>query len=81
MYKPPAYRIDSDAAAFHLISAWVFATLATVHDGAVRISQLPMIADPLRRILRGHLARANSHSGLIEGARATVRFTGPHGYI
>jgi len=81
MYRPPAYRIDDDAAAYRLISEWAFATLATVHDGAARLSQLPMIADPDRRVLRGHLARANPHASLIDGAIATALFTGPQGYI
>ena len=81
MYRPPAYRIDDDASAFRLISERAFATLATVHDGAVEISQLPMIADETRRVLRGHLARANPHAGRIDGARATALFTGPQGYI
>ncbi|MGD9799674.1 MAG: FMN-binding negative transcriptional regulator [Parvularculaceae bacterium] len=81
MYRPPAYSIDDSAAAFRLISEWAFATLATVHDGAVELSQLPMIADPARRVLRGHLARANPHAGRIDGARATALFTGPQGYV
>ncbi|MCB2099005.1 MAG: FMN-binding negative transcriptional regulator, partial [Parvularculaceae bacterium] len=81
MYRLPAYRIDDSAAAFRLISEWAFATLATVHDGAVELSQLPMIADPARRVLRGHLARANPHAGRIDGARATALFTGPQGYV
>jgi len=81
MYRPPAYRIDDAAAAFRLIADWAFATLATVHDGAVQISQLPMIADEAKRVLRGHLARANPHAARIDGARATALFTGPQGYI
>ena len=81
MYRPPAYRIDDDAAALRLISDWAFATLATVHDGRIEFSQLPMIADAERRVLRGHLARANPHGGRIDGAMARALFTGPHGYI
>lgn len=81
MYRPPAYRIDDAAAAFRLIADFAFATLATVHDGVVRLSQLPMIADPARRVLRGHLARANPHGGRIDGAMATALFTGPQGYV
>lgn len=81
MYRPPVYRIEDDASAFRLISDWAFATLATVHDGAVQISQLPMIADEARRVLRGHLARANPHAGRLDGTRATALFTGPQGYI
>ena len=81
MYRPLAFRIDDDASAFRLISEWAFATLATVDDGAVEITQLPLIADERRRVLRGHLARANPHGGRIDGARATALFTGPQGYI
>lgn len=81
MYRPPAYRIDDDAAAFRLISDWAFATLATVHDGEIQLSQLPMIADAERRVLRGHLARANPHAGRLDGERAIALFTGPQGYV
>lgn len=81
MYRPPAYRIDDDAAAFRLISEWAFATLATIHDGAVQLTQVPMIADENWRVLRGHLARANPHGGRIDGVRASALFTGPQGYI
>jgi len=81
MYRPPAYRIDDEAAAFRLISDWAFATLATIHDGAVQLSQLPMIADEKRRVLRGHLARANPNAGRIDGVKASALFTGPQGYV
>lgn len=81
MYRPPALRVDDEGAAFRLIAEHGFATLATVHQGVVAISQLPMIGDAERRTLRGHLARANPHAALIGGARATVVFTGPQGYV
>lgn len=81
MYRPPAYCIDDDVPAFRLISDWAFATLATVHDGKILLSQLPMIADAERRVLRGHLARANPHAALIDGVTASTLFTGPQGYI
>jgi transcriptional regulator len=81
MYSPPAYRIDGEASAFRLISEWAFATLATIDDGAVQLSQMPLIAEEGRRVLRGHLARANPHVGSLDGAGATALFNGPQGYI
>ncbi|MEZ5922110.1 MAG: FMN-binding negative transcriptional regulator [Parvularculaceae bacterium] len=81
MYRPPHYRIDDDAAAFRLIADHAFATLATVANGAPKLSQLPIIADNDRRVLRGHLARANPHSALLAGARGLALFAGADGYI
>ncbi|HBK91676.1 MAG TPA: hypothetical protein DDZ68_08405 [Parvularcula sp.] len=81
MYIPPANRIDDDASAFRLISEWAFATLATIRDGAVQMSLLPLIGEARRRVLRGHFAAANPHGARIDGVRATALFTGPQGYI
>lgn len=81
MYRPPHFRNDDDAAAFRLIADYGFATLVSVVDGRPMISQLPMIGDAERRLLRGHVARGNPHGGNLGGARATAIFTGVDGYI
>jgi transcriptional regulator len=81
MYRPSHFRLDDEAAAFRLIAEYGFATLACVADGRAVFSQLPMIADVKRRVLRGHLARPNPQAALLGGRRATALFTGAEGYI
>ncbi len=81
MYTPPAFRNDDPQAAFDLIARHGFATLITIDDSRPVISHLPMIADPVRRVLRGHLARANPHAGRIDGRRHTAIFIGADAYV
>ena len=81
MYTPSAFRVDDPQAAFGLIDRFGFATLITVKEGRCVVSHLPMIADAGRRVLRGHLARANPHSALIDGEAHLAVFTGENAYI
>ena len=81
MYRPAHFRNDDDAAAFRLIGDYGFATLISAANGAPVLSQLPMIANVERCVLRGHLARGNPHAALLGGNRATALFTGAEGYI
>lgn len=81
MYAPAAFRIDDADAAFDFIERYGFATLAVVDGAQAVLSQIPMLADRARRVLRGHLARANPHAALIDGRRQTAVFTGPNAYV
>ncbi|MFZ5618548.1 MAG: FMN-binding negative transcriptional regulator [Pseudomonadota bacterium] len=81
MFTPPRYRLDDPQAAFDLIDDHGFCVLVTVTDPAPAISHLPMIADRARNILRGHLARANPHTALLDGRRHIAIFTGANAYV
>lgn len=81
MFTPPRYRLDDQQAVFDLIADHGFATLVTQVEAAPAISHLPMIADRARNTLRGHLARANPHTALLEGRRHIAIFTGANAYI
>ncbi len=81
MYTPPAFRLNDAQAAFDLISRDGFAALITIEGDRPVISHLPMIGDPSRRILRGHLARANPHAAILDGRRHLAVFTGANAYV
>lgn len=81
MYTPRAFRSDDQRAAFGLIGIFGFATLITIDGDRPAVSHLPMIADPERRVLRGHLARANPHASLLEGRRHLAVFVGANAYV
>lgn len=81
MYAPRAFKVEDAGAAFDLIARYGFATLVTVDCGKAVVSQLPMLADRERRVLRGHLARANPHSALVGGRTHLVVFSGADAYV
>ena len=74
MYAHRAFRFDNENEALAVASEYNFATLLT--PSASFASHLPMVVDRKRRVLRGHLARANPQPTL-----TAKRFTGPHAYI
>ena len=79
MYAHRAFRLDNENEALAVASEYNFATLLT--PSASFASHLPMVVDRKRRVLRGHLARANPHTDAIDGATHLAVFTGPHAYI
>ncbi|MEX0646068.1 MAG: FMN-binding negative transcriptional regulator [Parvularculaceae bacterium] len=81
MYAPPYYRWSDRAAALAFAADYNFATLITVVGGAPTVSHLPFLIDVERNVLRGHLARANPHSGALGEAAHLAVFTGPNAYI
>lgn len=81
MYAPPYYRWADEDAALRLAGERNFCTLITVVDGAPLVSHLPLLVDAGRRLLRGHLARANPHAGRLDGRESLAVFTGPNAYI
>lgn len=83
MYVPPAFAVADEATLFDFIDAHGFATLVTTAGGGVPVAtHLPLLLDRGRRVLVGHVARANPHWELIPAAaEALAIFTGPHGYV
>ena len=79
MYAQRAFRFDDEDAALAIASEYNFAALVTPSSSFA--SHLPIVVDCERRILRGHLARANPHAGAIDGVGHLAVFTGPHAYI
>lgn len=83
MYVPPAFRIDEEAEIFALIEAEAFALLVTTdEDGLPFATHLPMLLDTGRRVLEGHVAKANPQWRHLEAGRlALAVFSGPHAYV
>lgn len=85
MYMPPAFEM-SDLARMHaIIRDHGFATLIAIAEGEPFVSHVPLILDAGRGpqgTLRGHVAKANPHAGLIiAGTPMLAIFQGPHGYV
>jgi transcriptional regulator len=85
MYTPKAFLCDDVARLHALMRASSFATLiAPASNGALEITHLPFVVDEHGRFgrLRAHVARANPVAkAVLVGARMTVVFAGPHGYV
>lgn len=82
MYSPAVFRLDDRDALLKQAAADPFATLITSGAGGLAVSHLPLLVDPGRGVLRGHLARANGQlAHLAAGAEALAIFHGPHGYV
>jgi transcriptional regulator len=82
MYLPSHFRQDDRASVFALAEANPFATLVTQGGDGLLASHVPLLVDPGRNLLRGHLARANPQlAHLAEGVEALAIFHGPHGYV
>ena len=79
MYAQRAFQCVDETAALALARNYNFAALLT--PSRALISHLPVMIDNERRVIRGHLARANPHAAEIDGASHTLIFTGPNAYV
>lgn len=83
LYIPPHFSADQQTA-LALIQAYPFATLSSLHDGQVYLSQIPLIFKDEHTLI-GHLAKANPHSAaLLQHAgdiSITALFSGPNAYV
>lgn len=74
MYVPSVFRGD-EALGWELAADEPFGLLLAQDD----VAPLPFVVDRERRVLRGHTARTNPI--VRDGVRASVVFSGPHGYV
>ena len=82
IYRPDAFRLDDREALLAFATAHPFATVITRGQTGLTISHLPLLVDPRRGVLRGHLARANpQYDDLVAGCDVIAIFHGPHAYV
>ena len=82
LYRPTVFRMDQRATLLAHAAAYPFATVITYGEGGLAVSHLPLLIDPEREVLRGHVARGNRQlAHLTAGAEALAIFHGPHGYV
>ena len=82
MSRPDAYRLDDRQTLLAHAMAHPFATVITQRGGSLTVSHLPLLVDPDRGILRGHLARENpQYEDLAAESEALAIFHGPHAYV
>jgi len=79
MFRPHAFAVDDPALLREVLRNRVFATLATVQDGALRFSYAPVVVD--ETALRYHLAIRNPMGLLEDGARVSVSCLAEDAYV
>lgn len=83
-YIPQEFQVSEDQALQEFMRQYNFATIISASQDEIVTSHVPVITRSLGKtlVIVGHIARANSHWKLMNGALpALVIFHGPHGYI
>jgi transcriptional regulator len=84
MYNPTAFRHDDPDRLAAFVDSAVFGTLVSNGADGPRASHLPFLLERAATgsgTLRAHLARANDHWTLLDGAPVLVIFHGPEHYV
>ena len=84
MYIPKAFEVTDEATLHDFIAAHSFAMLVSNGEGDLFATHLPLIMRCIdsRRVLLGHVARANPHWRFFgANPRVLAIFSGPHSYI
>jgi transcriptional regulator len=86
MYIPASFRVDDPDVLDRFIDLYSFATLISVRGGVPFATHLPLLLDRERRVLLGHVARANPQAELVgdragDSGESLAIFQGPHAYI
>ena len=82
MYIPNHFNELDHARILALIRNFGFATLISTSSDGPQVTHAPVQVNDERRVLIGHVARANPHSAaLLDGASMLAIFHGPHSYI
>ena len=82
MYIPDHFNETDHARILALIRNFGFATLISSSADGPQVTHAPVQVNDERRVLIGHVARANPHSAALQdGASLMAIFHGPHSYI
>jgi transcriptional regulator len=83
-YIPEHFQVRDERALREFMGTYDFATIVSVSPEGPVISHAPVLlrSEGGKAVIAGHLARANPHWRLLDGAQpATIIFHGPHGYV
>lgn len=83
MYNPSRYASESSEQIDEIVRDFPLATMITVVSGEPHVSHVPLILEKRgeKRVLVGHLARANPHWKALSGNETLAIFHGPQAYI
>jgi transcriptional regulator len=81
MYQPSHFRVEDRDALHALIEAHPLATLVVPGPEGLEVNHLPLMFDASRRLLVGHVARANPVWQIEAASDAIAVFHGPQAYV
>ena len=84
MYVPASFKVDDQATIDEFVERYDFATIVSSPTSGIVATHAPVVVrrTPTGLVVVGHVARANSHWEVMNGAdQLLVIFNGPHGYI
>ena len=84
MYVPESFKVDDQAKIKAFLERYDFATIVSSPASGIVATHVPVVLRraPTGLVLVGHVARANSHWELMNGAVESLAiFHGPHGYV
>jgi transcriptional regulator len=85
MFVPESFKVDDQEKIEAFLERYDFATMVSSPDSGMIATHVPVVVrrGPAGRLaLAGHVARANSHWRLMNGAAESLAiFHGPHGYV
>jgi transcriptional regulator len=81
MYTPKAYAVRDAALIEDMLEGLTFGCLVSAGPDGISATHMPFLYDAERRILAGHMARANPHHGQAGGGASLAIFQGVNGYI
>ena len=84
IYVPQHFRAPDAQMLHEFMQTYDFATIVSSSPDGPVVSHIPMLVRPSGEtlVLAGHMARANHHWRLMDGATpALAIFHGPHGYV
>jgi transcriptional regulator len=84
MYVPPVFDEKNVDTLHRLIDDYGFAALVSATPQGMVATHVPVMLDRARGpqgTLVAHVARANPHGRVLDGAEVLAIFLGPHGYI
>ncbi|MDY6999755.1 MAG: FMN-binding negative transcriptional regulator [Actinomycetota bacterium] len=79
MYTPPPFAL-TPAETQAALACGGFAQLVSQSDDGLRVTPLPLLYEPVRHSLVGHVARANPHWTAVSAPSVAI-FAGPHSYV
>lgn len=84
MYVPTSFKVDDQATIDAFLERYDFATIVSSGADGIVATHVPVVVKrtPSGLVLVGHVARANSHWQLMNGAGESLAiFHGPHSYV
>lgn len=81
MYIPKHFEITDEKLIDEFIEANGFGQLISIHEGSMVSTHMPFLFDARRRVLIGHLARANPQWQQIQSQKVLVTLQGEHAYV